>query len=54
MDGGRRVLMESGWRLEGFDGEWVEGFVISHPTSEVKFNDSHASLLRSDSRSLLQ
>jgi hypothetical protein len=19
------VLMESGWRVEGFDGEWVEG-----------------------------
>jgi len=20
-----RVLMESGWRVEGFDGEWMEG-----------------------------
>jgi hypothetical protein len=23
--GGWRVLMESGWRVEGFDGEWMEG-----------------------------
>ena len=25
VDGGWRVLMESGWRVEGFDGEWMEG-----------------------------
>ena len=24
VDGGWRVLMESGWRMEGFDGEWME------------------------------
>jgi hypothetical protein len=25
MESDCRVLMESGWRMEGFDGEWMEG-----------------------------